>query len=162
MVNIGLTDLPKSRWWGGTCPSASPVPTALVCVLPLLPSHLVFLALLPRLPRSRHANCRRRRRLCYEAVWLEGHKRSQHEAFIGLIDAPIKGHQQALWSGRSPRRQQPVQQVRRRPAVVAHMRARVLCFTRVSANKVSNRNICQEVVSQGVQCDAKRKMPIMY
>ena len=107
LVDIGLTDLPKPWWLGGTCPSASPVPTALVYVLPLLPSQLVFLALLPRLPRSHHANCRRRRRLCYEAVWLEGHKRSQHEAFIGLIDAPIKGHQQALWSGRSPRRQQP-------------------------------------------------------
>ena len=103
-----------------------------------LPGLVAAAACLPARRRHRASCCR----LCYEAVWLEGHKRSQHEAFIGLIDAPIKGHQQALWSGRSPRRQQPVQQVRRRPAVVAHMRARVLCFTRVSANKVSNRNIC--------------------
>ena len=55
LVDIGLTDLPKSRWWGSTCPSASPVPTALVCVLPLLPSQLVFLALLPRLPAYQSA-----------------------------------------------------------------------------------------------------------
>ena len=49
LVDIGSTNQPKSWWWGGTCPSASPVPTALVYVLPLLPSQLVCLALLPRL-----------------------------------------------------------------------------------------------------------------
>ena len=146
LVDIGLTDLPKSRWWGGTCPSASPESDSPGMCSPFasfsvgLSGLVAAAACLPVRRRRRHASCCR---LCYEAVWLEGHKRSQHEAFIGLIDAPIKGHQQALWSGRSPRRRQPVQQKRRRrPTVVAHMRARVLCFTRVSANKVSNRNIC--------------------
>ena len=133
LVDIGLTDLPKSRWWGGRhVPLRLPGSDSPGMCSPFasfsvgLSGLVAAAACLPARRRRRHASCCR---LCYEAVWLEGHKRSQHEAFIGLIDAPIKGHQQALWSGRSPRRRQPVQQQRRRrwrPAVVAHMRARVL------------------------------------